>query len=62
MLKDFLQLISLSKQTGSTLCLQVFSIFTSDLEDGIKNVSVGMEEGMRRRGLQKQAQFEIIRK
>lgn len=61
MLKDFLQLISLSKQTRSTSCLQLLNIFISDPEKGIKNMSMGREEGMRRRGLRRQAQFEIIR-
>ena len=51
MLKDCLQLISLSKQTGCTLCPQLLSILTDDLEDGIKKMSMKVAEGMKRRGL-----------
>lgn len=50
-----------SKWTGSTLCLQLLSIFTDDLEDGIKKTSVEAAVDMKGRGLRRKAQFEIIR-
>lgn len=60
MLKDCLRLISLSRWTGSTLSPQLLSIFVDDLEDGMK-MSVKVTESMKRKGLWRKVQFEIIR-